>query len=409
MDIRQWAFFCVFIFLGASVHAASFDCKKALSKTEKIICGSDELSHLDSELANKYQMAYAASGQAAQEKLVMAQRAWLDFVRMNCEDEECIAIFYAARIDQLESLAKSGANEDSSESRKPLDFEGLPLGQVLDDKKARKVFKGFACHSDKLMSSIEHQPVVTCEGQTTFEHQQMDADIELHGNHELAGIMLCYDTPYPEEGVNSTSVSDMEDRLIATYGKPDILRTESAHQPVKYDPKDLIGLPGSTDQFDQGGDQWVFAHSASVIMEPCAGHQKVDGGHIFSAEAISFNSDVRRGVLVTFPAHHSIPMVLTKLSDGSGSEQLWKPSELMTVELLTGGKRTCTVEQPVSSPADYGSARYTTAVTCTDFVQITDSAVMTTMPTRVHIIRGGKVLAVGYIPTSKAVAALEHH
>lgn len=409
MDIRRWVIFCGFAILGTSAHAASFDCSKASSKSEKLICGSNELSNLDSKLAEKYQVAYAASGSVAQEKLVVAQRAWLGFVRLNCEDEECIAILYKARIDQLEGLAKSNANEGRAENRKPLDFEGLQLGQVLDDKRARDIFKGFACRPDKTMSSIEHQSVATCSGQTIFEDQQMDADIELHGNHQLAGITLCYDTPFPEEDVNSASVSEMEDRLIAAYGKPDILRTESVHQSIRYDPKNLIGLVGSSDQFDQGGDQWVFAHGATIIMEPCVGHQKVEGGHIFSGESISFNSDVRRSVGVTLPAHHAIPVVLTKLSNESGNAQLWKPDELMTVQLIIGGKRACAVEQPVSSPTDDGSTRYVTAMTCTDFVQIVDSAVISAVPTRVHIVRNGQVLAAGYIPTSKAIESLESH
>jgi uncharacterized protein len=118
MDIRKWTFFCVLILLGAPAHAASFDCKKASSKTEKMICKSDELSHLDTKLAEAYQATYVSFDQTDQEQLLIAQRAWLGAMRAKCDDEECIATSYDARIDQLKSLAKSGLNKESPKSLK---------------------------------------------------------------------------------------------------------------------------------------------------------------------------------------------------------------------------------------------------------------------------------------------------
>jgi uncharacterized protein len=277
MTARWW----VFLFLlcvVSSAHAASFDCKKASTKTEKIICGNEPLSDLDSKLADVYAKAYAASGPVAKARMRAGQRTWLGFVSRNCDDAECITVAYQARIDQLEDVEKNTDVEGPIDKRGALEFEGLRLGEVLDDKKARRVLSGFSCRPDKLLSSIEHERVVSCRGSTTFEKQKMDAILDLHGNHQLASVFLFYDTPYPEEGVISTSVSEMENRLIATYGQPEILRTESAHQPIKYDPKDLIGMPGSSEQFDYGDDQWVFSNGASIVLEPSAGHQKVEGG-----------------------------------------------------------------------------------------------------------------------------------
>ena len=45
----------LFLIFGiATVSAASFDCAKASSKTEKAICTDPELSKLDEDLASSY-------------------------------------------------------------------------------------------------------------------------------------------------------------------------------------------------------------------------------------------------------------------------------------------------------------------------------------------------------------------
>tara|TARA_B100000989_G_C19517066_1_gene462205 strand:+ start:283 stop:483 length:201 start_codon:yes stop_codon:yes gene_type:complete len=36
------------------IFAASFDCKKAETKTEKVICGDKEISQMDKDLSNIY-------------------------------------------------------------------------------------------------------------------------------------------------------------------------------------------------------------------------------------------------------------------------------------------------------------------------------------------------------------------
>jgi uncharacterized protein len=404
MDIRRWACFCVFLVLGTPLHAASFDCNKVSDNIEKIICGSRTLSHLDSTLAETYQKIYAASDSAAKTKLLSNQRAWLRYARFVCGDEECLTIAYEARIDQLTDFPKGNASNDQIASRKTLDFEGLQIGGVLDEKVARKVFDGFECGGqkqlEKSLSASEHQVVRVCNGKAIFEGQKVDALIELHKDRRLASLLLTYDTPYPDEGVNTISVGDLENRMIKTYGQPDILRTESPHQPVQYDPADLTEM---TVTRDQGGDQWLFANDATIVLEPGTGHQNEEGGHIFDSESIWFSSDAH-GVLVTLPAHHPIPIVLTKLTENDAQ---WKSDELMTVMLIIGGKRTCTVERPAPSVADSGRPRYLANMSCSDFVQIGDTADSPINPTQLHIMSDGKELAEGYIPTVKAITNLE--
>ncbi len=82
--------------LGAS--AASFDCSKARSKSERLVCGDPRLSALDERLA-----ALAAAGKKRAVSPRAYQRA-LDAaweVRQKCDDIACVESWYAQRIAAL--------------------------------------------------------------------------------------------------------------------------------------------------------------------------------------------------------------------------------------------------------------------------------------------------------------------
>jgi len=60
------SFFCA----QTTVHAASFNCSKATTQTEKIICSDSELGKLDEQLAGIYNEGKHIPGLEAE------QRAW---------------------------------------------------------------------------------------------------------------------------------------------------------------------------------------------------------------------------------------------------------------------------------------------------------------------------------------------
>ena len=81
-----------------STSAASFDCAKARSKSERLICGDAKLSALDNRLA-----ALAAAGKKRAASPRAYQRA-LDAawsVRQKCDDIACVESWYAGRIEAL--------------------------------------------------------------------------------------------------------------------------------------------------------------------------------------------------------------------------------------------------------------------------------------------------------------------
>jgi len=105
------------LLLSQTAHAASFDCAKAASKSEKQICANPELSALDEKLAIAYD---SAKNQLSPESLKLfsnGQRAWLKFHSSYCfydqsakpadkaSSTQCQIQEYKSRI---ESIKKTG-------------------------------------------------------------------------------------------------------------------------------------------------------------------------------------------------------------------------------------------------------------------------------------------------------------
>lgn len=93
------------LFLAHPAVAASFDCAKAATVIEKMICGIAELSKLDEVLGKEYARVLAQASDAA--ALKSTQRAWLRDTRDSCTDAVCLKAAYEARIGVLAEKTKS--------------------------------------------------------------------------------------------------------------------------------------------------------------------------------------------------------------------------------------------------------------------------------------------------------------
>lgn len=81
---------------AAPVLAAGFDCGKASTVVEKMICADQHLSALDGNLAQLYESALASTKDP--HALRGEQRAWLQKARNRCRDQECLARAYGSQI-----------------------------------------------------------------------------------------------------------------------------------------------------------------------------------------------------------------------------------------------------------------------------------------------------------------------
>lgn len=87
------------LIVPACVHAASFDCAKAASPTEKLICGNPSVSLLDEQLGQTYKQALASTND--KDLLKQEQMGWLKQQRA-CKDADCLTKTYLDRIERLQ-------------------------------------------------------------------------------------------------------------------------------------------------------------------------------------------------------------------------------------------------------------------------------------------------------------------
>lgn len=80
-------------------HAASFDCGKATTKVEKLICSDAAISKLDEELAAAYKTALRGENQ---DSIRQTQKQWMKG-RNGCADAVCVKRTYETRLQGLAS------------------------------------------------------------------------------------------------------------------------------------------------------------------------------------------------------------------------------------------------------------------------------------------------------------------
>ncbi|HEV7605811.1 MAG TPA: hypothetical protein VGO61_00610 [Steroidobacteraceae bacterium] len=95
--------------LGGIAQAASFDCSKAATATEKAICANPHVSDLDEYLGRYYQAGRATMGRDAAACLGSNQRDWLRSVRNLCKNAACLERVYLSRLAELDPLQAGAA------------------------------------------------------------------------------------------------------------------------------------------------------------------------------------------------------------------------------------------------------------------------------------------------------------
>lgn len=102
MPIRIAVLVVIMAAFSIEIHAASFDCAKARSRGEILICSDPELSSLDDELAKTYAKAKSLAPSPADFK-AQSEREWKRR-ETTCFDKQCLLAWYAQRREQLLSV-----------------------------------------------------------------------------------------------------------------------------------------------------------------------------------------------------------------------------------------------------------------------------------------------------------------
>jgi uncharacterized protein YecT (DUF1311 family) len=90
---------------------AGFDCRKAQTDVEKLICSNSRLSYLDEQMTVAYKQALAKHRH--QDELARNQKEWIGSQRDSCHSVTCIEMAYVSRIRRL-TEEKGGADSASS-------------------------------------------------------------------------------------------------------------------------------------------------------------------------------------------------------------------------------------------------------------------------------------------------------
>ena len=99
--INKKSLFIFSIMACSSNYAASFDCNKASSDVEKMICSDHKLSRLDDYLSQNYKIAMSPDmPEGSKSKIRESQIDWLN-KRNACTDAQCIERMYSKQMDYL--------------------------------------------------------------------------------------------------------------------------------------------------------------------------------------------------------------------------------------------------------------------------------------------------------------------
>lgn len=104
------------------VFAASFDCSKASSITEKTICNNPTISELDNKLAEAYKNAKSKTSDES--KLKSEQLAWIKESRTCGGDSNCLEKSYKDRIAAL------GGTSVANKSMPQPEIKSAPVAQA---------------------------------------------------------------------------------------------------------------------------------------------------------------------------------------------------------------------------------------------------------------------------------------
>jgi uncharacterized protein len=180
--LKKLGLLCIVIVLSSAniVFAASFDCAKASSKVEKVICDDSEISTLDDNLAEVYKKALAITND--KESLKSEQKKWLK-ERNGCSSSDCLKEFYASRIQKLNistQVSSSGTNvEKSLENTRTYagvkfgdkieNYKGSIYGSYFIDMRGRGIGYSYADFSGDIISSKNNDKIDTIRISKSFK------------------------------------------------------------------------------------------------------------------------------------------------------------------------------------------------------------------------------------------------
>lgn len=198
----------IFLFVPIFSQGASFDCAKATTNVERLICqdtpASRSISKLDSRMSDAYASALKSS--AVPVALKKAQRDWLDNVRNKCSDVACLESAYTQRIEQLTNK-KTGNNSDDSDVRQGKSADGkhaeiasLRMGHAGEKAKVVPMLVGNTCKLNIVTSQNKQIQVIELPNKNWCPNANFFAtfDPNQDGYDDFVTVSSFMAGPYPQ-------------------------------------------------------------------------------------------------------------------------------------------------------------------------------------------------------------------
>lgn len=223
---RTALIFLGWLVLSCAAYAASFDCAKASTKIEKIICGTPAISKLDDELGKVYQDDISKANEEQKQRLVAEQKHWLKYTRNVCTKEPCFKHAYWSRLAELETffepkspLYKKESDKAEAEAIRQV-LASAPLYYSAGTDRASNEFCNQMFDDLKQMNGIRFvDPIVQTQ---SYEDPALDSWKQqcrrkepLHFSYICDGrIAVLYEKDIPEHMKNVSA------QCAANYGLP---------------------------------------------------------------------------------------------------------------------------------------------------------------------------------------------
>lgn len=145
--------------IASIAKGASFDCKKASNKAERLICSERQLSELDETLSRSFSKVLKEFKNV--DSVRKQQRRWLAEVRDRCETVQCLKTIYEKRIVQLSNTRTFSPDVCLELPSTPT--IGYCLGSQLEDERQ---------HIDNMLDVFGISKNLTAEQITTLKNKQ---------------------------------------------------------------------------------------------------------------------------------------------------------------------------------------------------------------------------------------------
>ena len=157
--------------LVTNASAASFDCNKASTGIEHVICDDVYLNAEDRE------MGYAYKSASKHVNLKHSQRDWIKHRNSNCgTDADCLVEMTRDRIEELEHIAKRNAKSHKRTHKAHQKSVYFPEQGVVCDRKA-----GFCADSYGIAAGLTNEYLGQGAGDKFFKRNGWDMDTTIFG------------------------------------------------------------------------------------------------------------------------------------------------------------------------------------------------------------------------------------